>query len=312
MYRSIILATIIIFSTTLTTYGQTVSQSIELSLVPTNPRPQETFTARIDSFTMNLTEASIVWRYNNAIVSSGIGTQTVSLVAPAAGTAATISVSARGIEGAASALFTVRPGGLDIVWESPNTYVPPFYKGKALPAPGATLRIAAISAVPSSTLSYEWQYNNSVVQNQSGKGKQRLIITTDSLTTQNDIAVRASGGTFTAEERVSIPLRTPSIVAYKKNNGFIDFAKGSLNTISLSESGTTLRFEPFNFTVSRSILNDIRTQLGLGGVTIGDLLVANELPLSRPDESGSDTINVIFESGRYNTQQAEQNFRIDF
>ncbi len=312
MYRSVILATIIIFSTALVSYGQGVTQSIELSLIPTNPRPQETFTARIDSFTMNLAEASITWRYNNTIVASGIGTQTVSLVAPTAGTAATLSVSARGVEGTGSALFTVRPGGLDVIWESPNTYVPPFYKGKALPAAGATLRITAISSLPTQTLSYEWQYNNSVVQNQSGKGRQRLLITTDNLTTQNDITVRASGGAFSAEERISVPLRTPSIVAYKKNNGFIDFAKGATNSLSLSETGTTIRFEPFNFTINNTIGRDLLTALSLGGTTIGDLLVPNELPLSRPDESGSDTIKALFESGRYNTQQAEQSFRIDF
>lgn len=313
MYRSIFLAIILASIPFSLVYGQEATQSIDLTLAPLQPNPQESFTARIDSFTMDLNEALITWRYNNTVVASGVGTRSVSLIAPAAGGASTIYVTARGTEGTATTLFTVRPAAVDLLWESPNTYTPPFYKGKALPAPGATVRVLAIPAVGApQTLSYEWSYNDTVVQNQSGKGKFRFNLTTDILTTENNIRLRASSAGFSAEESVAIPLRTPTLVAYKKNNGFIDFSNGTTQTVTLTETGTTLRFEPFNFTIVRNILDDIRIGLTLGGSPVAGGSRPNELPLSRPEEQGSDTVVVTAESLDYQAQSASQTFRIDF
>jgi hypothetical protein len=313
MYRSIFLTLILASIPFSLVYSQEATQSIELTLAPQQPNPRESFTARIDSFTMDLDEALITWRYNNSVVASGVGTRSVSLVAPAAGGAATIYVTARGVEGNATTLFTVRPAAIDLVWESPNTYTPPFYKGKALPAPGAAVRILAIPAVGApQTLSYEWSYNDSVVQNQSGRGKARFTLNTDILTTVNNIRLRASGAGFSAEESIGVPLRTPTLVAYKKNNSFIDFSNGTINTITLAEAGTTLRFEPFNFTSVRGIINDLRIALTLGGSPVAGGSRPNELPLSRPEEQGSDTVTVSAESVEHQAQSASQTFRIDF
>lgn len=313
MYRSIFLTLILIGTPLSIAYSQQTVQSIELSLAPTNPNPRESITARVDSFTMDLNEALITWRYNNTVVASGIGTRSVSIIAPNAGTAATIYVTARGTEGTATTLLTVRPAAVDLVWESPNTYTPPFYKGKALPAPGALVRVLAVPAVGvPQTLSYEWSYNDSVVQNQSGKGRSRFTLNTDILTTTNNIRVKALGAGFSAEESVAIPLRTPTIVAYKKNNGFVDFSKGTINSLTLNETGTTLRFEPFNFTIARSIINDLRVRLTLGGSTVESGALVNELPLSRPEEQGTDTVTATFESNQHQAQSASQTFRIDF
>lgn len=287
--------------------------TVELSLIPNNPSPGQTVTARVDSFNIDLSQASIVWRSDGKILSSGVGAQTASFSAPLSGKSSTISVTVRGIEGSASATQTIRPGALDVVWESPDSYTPPFYKGKALPAPGATLRVVAIpfSGAPTNT-AFTWQYNNSIVQNQSGNRRNVLTISTNDLTTQNTISVGARGGAFSAEQALSIPFRTPFILAYKKNNGFVDYTQGSVKDISLSEPGTTLRFEPFHFTRLASFANSFISELSLGGSPVAGQDFFNELPISRPETGGVDTINVIIQSVQHSFQSQKQQFIVSF
>lgn len=298
---------------TYSAHAQTLSQSAEITLIPTNPVAGETVRAQVESFDVELSEALITWRYNGTIIASGTGVTTATFTAPNTGSTGTLIVTVRGSEGSVTATATLRPGALDLVWESPDTYTPPFYKGKALPAPGGTVRVTAIpSASAPRSLSYSWKYNGDAVQGQSGANRQTLTLTTNTLTNDQRVDVTARSGTFQAQESLTIPLRDPSIVLYQKQNGFIDYTQGTLRTLTLTTPGTTLRFEPFSFTVGRNVAESLVRRITLGGSEVTGQSVWNELPLSRPDTNGTDTVGIVVQSARQSFQSLERRFDISF
>ncbi len=79
--------------------------------------------------------------------------------------------------------ITIGSGSIDMILE-PDGYVPPFFTGKVPVAYQNSVKIVAVPHLANSagveydpqTLVYQWQENDSVLQDQSGYGKQSIVI----------------------------------------------------------------------------------------------------------------------------------------
>ena len=311
--RTIFIVVILFLLKAQNALAQVLPADINISIFPTDPKPGQVVTATVESFGMDLTKSNISWQQNGKNVLVGIGKTNLSFTAPDSGKALVISVAASDDTSDANSSITIRPASVDVIWEAIDAYTPPFYKGKALASTGGRLRAVAIaSGNAPKTLSYSWKYNDSSIKNQSGTNKNSLSIKTDMLSNRQNFSVQVSGGTFEGNGGTSLSLRNPDIVLYKKSNGFINYANGSIDNMNISESGTTLRVEPFNFSVNKIIDQTLNIVFDIGGQSFSGISQSQELPITRPENGGESIFTVNISSLKERLQNAKHSFTLSF
>ena len=123
-------------------FGETPQVSITLN--PSNPNPGDLVTASIDDYAGGVYGSEITWRYNGEVVPSAVNQRQIQFVAGAAGTdtavEATLSLP---IGGTQTLQEIVSPVYMDIIIE-PQTRVPDWYAGRALPSLGSQINATVL------------------------------------------------------------------------------------------------------------------------------------------------------------------------
>lgn len=296
-----------------TAQAQTVAD-IGLSTVPADPQPLQSVRIEAQSYSADLNQANITWRYNGRIIDGGIGRKTISVTAPASGAVGTITITATGAgfdETAATLLL--RPGSVDLLWEAADSYTPPFYKGKALLSTNGLIRVTGIpSAAAPKQLVYTWSRNNSVLNTSSGYGKASVLMRNSELESIERISLEASSGSFTGSAALTLTPGEPSVVAYQKDEGFIDYANGTSNSVTTSQNGLVLHFEPYFFSVPLSLANSLAISISENDNDVTNTDHPNELYLSAPERRGGSIFTVAINTIAYTLQQLNRPFTINF
>ncbi len=297
-----------------TLYAQIISTDISLEIIPTNPEPGQTVTLTAKSYSADLSQATMVWTYNNTVIARGTGKTTVGVIAPAAGVSGVVAVTATGpgIENAASSIV-LRPASVDILWEAADAYTPPFYKGKALLPVNGLARFTAIpSASAPNGLGYSWSHNGSALPDDSGYNKSSVTLTHNEFNRQDMVEVVVSGGVFSGTGMVRVaPLQTPSLIAYQNNEGFIDYTRGYTGTIPFTQPGIVLHFEPYYFSTPRGTVNDLSFEMTIDGQPVTPSR-PNEIGLSRPNTAVRSVLNLAITPLEYSLQHVERTFTLLF
>jgi len=114
-----------------------------------------------------------------------------------------------------------------LLWQANDSYVPPFYKGKALPVADSEIKVVAMpeikndsSNVSSENMTYAWKkdYTNNV--DGSGYGKNFFLYTNDYLDDSNNVSVTAStvDQKYSSDASINIGMTQPKILFYKNDN----------------------------------------------------------------------------------------------
>jgi hypothetical protein len=198
--------------------------ALSLSLSPRYPAPGQTIQITIQSFLYDLDSSTITWTEDGKVIAGGEGVKQITVTAGALGSARAIHVDVVGSNGTASSDVVIAPASIDLLWEA-DSYVPPFYKGRALPSAGGQVRIAAVphlirangSSVSNSDIIYTWRKDNQILESASGRGKSSLTVDGPTLFGSETILVDASAadGTLAAETVLRIGDTKPSLVLYK-------------------------------------------------------------------------------------------------
>lgn len=187
---------------------------------------------------------------------SGLGKNSYSYTAEEVGSSKRVSVRAEPIdEKTVTASLTVYATDLAMTWTA-RTYIPKWYKGKALPVPKAMVRVAAIPTIiiegitiPANKLIYTWDNNGDRVL--QGVGKQTFEFqepeqSWDAPTivlTVEDINHRIQ-----KEARVMIISQTPRAVIYQSFPlGGIEPRRGASAFPSIQAGIVDVQVEPFFF-----------------------------------------------------------------
>lgn len=200
--------------------------SILVNIAPGNPAPNENVSIEISSYSSNLDSVLISWSLNGKSALSGIGKKSFSLTAPVAGGEATVSVIISLPDGDIEKRIVIRPAVTVLLWQATDSYVPPFYKGKALATADSEIKIVAIPEINTSTgtvnpknMTYSWKkdYNNE--QEASGYGKNSYTYVNDYLEDSNNISVTAStiDQNYSSTANIDVGTVVPKILFYKND-----------------------------------------------------------------------------------------------
>src|SRR3990167_990636 len=144
--------------------GAVSSADILVSVAPENPSPQETVIITLKSYLANLDSVSISWTVNGKTSAVGVGKKTFSVTAPDAGAEVRVSATIALPDGNIEKAVVLRPAVMALLWQANNAYVPPFYKGKALPTADSQIKIVALPEIKSGSqmvspknMTYAWK-----------------------------------------------------------------------------------------------------------------------------------------------------------
>src|ERR1035437_8597866 len=194
------ISALIILGIVLPFKANAVSQSsILVNVAPENPTPNENVSITLSSYASNLDSVLISWSVDGKTVLSGIGKKSFSLNAPAAGGETNVVASISLPDGAIDTRIIIRPAVMILLWQANDSYVPPFYRGKALPTPDSEIKVVAMpeiksgsSLVDPTNMTYAWKQDYNNMQDASGYGKNSFSYVNDYLESSSNISVVAS------------------------------------------------------------------------------------------------------------------------
>lgn len=199
--------------------------SIWFELSPQNPGPNEPVTIRFVTYAGELSTAEIGWFINGEPFDAGIGRSSITIRTNAIGEPTEIMAIAKFIDGKLlTHSVTVVPARVALMWEA-DSYVPPFYKGKALRTFGQDVTLIAMpnfvvdgKVFPAASLLYEW-YIGPTKLSGSGIGQQRITVSGDALRLYRTarVVVSTPDKTSSSGASIDVPSTFPKLQLYEIN-----------------------------------------------------------------------------------------------
>lgn len=203
------------------------STNILINMLPPYPAPYEDATITLNSYVYNLDSVLISWSIDGKNTASGIGKKSFSVTAPAAGKQTEVKATIYLPNGMTETKLTIQPSLMILLWQANDSFVPPFYKGKALPSPDSEVKVVAMpeirtssGLVDSKNMVYAWKKDFTNNVDGSGYGKNFFLYINDYLDDLNDISVTASTTDQAYFNQASITVGTaePKILFYKNDS----------------------------------------------------------------------------------------------
>jgi hypothetical protein len=305
-----------------TNTSHALTNELGVNVLPTYPKPNDTVSINLTLYTDDLNSANINWYKDGKEVLSGKGETTYSFKTGPAGTENKITIDVSLLSGASfSKTLTLNPVSVDLVWEA-NSYVPPFYKGKALHPRQGSLKLVAIpefikngKRISSANLIYQWSNGLDVYQSQSGYGKNVVTIDGSLLGKEEKIKVSVTDPitNLVAQGSINITPVDPEIIFYENDPYYGNiFDSAVTGAYSLKTDEVQILAAPFYFTKESG---DALTYLWqLNGQTISNLAGSLTAVFRRPEDKTTGTSNVSLQIDNANKilQQANNNLMISF
>lgn len=235
-------------------------QALQVNIVPQNPNPGDQVTITVTNDTYNLDKADISWIVNGKKAQEATGLKTFTTTLGGTGVKTDIQVDIKTVEGVEITKdLPFNLGSVGLVWEA-NTYIPPWYKGKALFTPQATGRVIALPQISSngvivdpSTLVYNWTDNGSEEPSLSGYGQDVYYFVGDIISRPRTIGVSVTqkNGLQTANGTITITPQQPLIEVYVNNPTYgLQYQASVGNQYNLSVPEVSFEALPFYYSAS--------------------------------------------------------------
>lgn len=312
----------------LTTYGQmninipyALSNELGVEIIPKYPRPNETVFINLSLYTDDLNSATITWYKDGKNVLSGKGETRYYFKTGNIGESVDIEIVIKLLNGTSfSKKFTLNPASVDVVWEA-NSYVPPFYKGKALHPRQGILKIVAMPEfvkngrrISLENLVYEWSNDSEVYEKQSGYGRNVLILS-GSLLGRNEeleLLVTDPANNLVAQKFISIPTVDPEIIFYENNPYYGHIFESSIqNPFNLKSEEVQMLVAPYYFTSENAF--GLKYEWRLNGREAQNISDSRTVIFKKPEgESGQSNISLSVENINRILQRADNSIMIKF
>ncbi len=205
-----------------------VSGDFLVNLSPEAPAPNDNVTATAVSYSFDISRAKIQWILNGKSIASGIGVKTVSFkVGPAGSLSALDVLISPDSGGNYKKIIEIRPLSIDLLVES-SSYVPFWYKGAALASPASQIKVVALpnfvfegKRLEPASLVYNWQINETVRGDLSGKGRQSLSYKMPGASgTEVRVSVEISSPAESLQSSAATVIKTenPEALFYERKN----------------------------------------------------------------------------------------------
>lgn len=229
------------------------ASSILMTMSPENPAPGDDVSITLSTYAGNLDTVMITWSVDGKNSSSGVGKKTFFLKAPASGSNI-VKATMAFPDGSVNTSVTIRPAVMVLLWQADDSYVPPFYKGKALPGAESEVKVVAMPEIRSGSnvvspqnMTYTWQkdYNND--PDDSGYAKNFMTYINDYLDSSNNISVTASTLDQQNNSQASIDIgeANPQIIFYRSDANLGTLWENALGDTYSITSNDVLEASPY-------------------------------------------------------------------
>ena len=324
MKHIFLILTLVIFSPLCFIHAQMSDPSatgIDLTASSNSPAPGQIVNITARSFSADINASKITWTVDGKMVQSGTGVTSLNIVAPALGKKHLITVT--GVTPSGRTMIsniTVTSGAIDIITET-NGYVPPFFKGKVVPVYQNAVTTIAIPHISDSkgkeydpkTLVYQWKKNGSVLESQSGYGRQAITIQGDIVPRDYTLEVNAwsQDGSGRAQVIVPISYNNPSAHFYVN-----DPLYGPLYNIEIGDTirlgtknETGIRVVPFGFNKPLDSIGNLILTWVINNTEHTELENNESITLRAPaNTDGSSNVSLDITNSKDILQQANGNF----
>ncbi|OHA53781.1 MAG: hypothetical protein A2Z62_01500 [Candidatus Terrybacteria bacterium RIFCSPLOWO2_02_42_20] len=297
------------------------SSDFTIELVPDNPRPDQAVSAKVISYQFDVDRSEINWILDGKTIAGGQGKKTADFVLPSLGKESILTVNIVTNQGVKTSKTKKFSGSdIDFLWQA-NTSVPAGYKGKALAGRKTYVKITALphlysasGAISRSNLVYDWTFNYKNLPDDSGAGKNTLLIR---LNDMGDYVIGVKVSTkdkrtsFQKYLHLSAEAVLPKLVFYADNpleGPFYGKALG--NKITLKTKDINIRAEPYFFNNE-----DGKTtyRWSMNGKSVKSGKKPNTISLVSEENSGQARINFEMEKEiENNLQSADGGVNIAF
>lgn len=283
----------------------TQEDEIIVTVSPKNPQPYEDVSISIGSYATDLGKAVISWQMDSKTVLSGIGKTDYSFKALGPNTTTTFNITIRPV-GSVNTItknISISPSEIELLWESIDGYVPPFYKGKALPSRGGIIKAVAIPNTDtiksgSGNVSYSWKNNDNAVTDASGYNKNSFVFSNDLFDTENMITVIASSVSenYNAEKTIKIASVSPKVLFYKKSPTEGTLYNNALNSNTIFEGNEMTMVAVPYFLAVKGNESKFNYSWNINGDPIDTPSKKTELTIRPTSRGGYADISIVFES----------------
>lgn len=297
------------------------ANELGVEVIPTYPRPNEMVYVSLSLYTGDLNSADITWYKDGKNVLSGKGETRYSFRAGPVGTATDIEINVRLLGGSSfSKTLTFNPASVDMLWEA-DTYIPPFYKGKALHSRQGVLKIVAMPEfvkngrrVSPQNLIYEWSNRVEGYQNQSGYGKNTLILNGSLLgrTEEIEVLVTDPVNNMVAQSFIDIAPTDPQIVFYENDPYYGQIFDRTLSGVfDLKTDEVQILAAPYH--LSKENFANLKYEWRLNGRLVPELTNSRTAIFKKPEgEAGQSNLSLRVENLNRVLQQADSNLVVRF
>ncbi len=262
IFKKIIIPLILIFLSAYFVSAQFTPTPLTLSATPQSPSPGEVVTIEANTPTLDKDRLFFEWTVDGKNQSglSGLGKNSIKVTAGSVGSSIRINVSISGADREIKPeILVVNVSDLSLTWFA-ETYIPRWYKGKALPTPGSIVRVVAVpkiiiggNTLRPENLIYRWSLDDE--ENiLSGIGEQvfRFKMSDFSKTThQIEIVVEDSERIIHKQGRILLTATTPEVKIYSSSPlGGVEFRSSPFFTFTNSRGLLDFIAEPFFFAAS--------------------------------------------------------------
>lgn len=233
----------------------TVGAYLDVKVFPATPGPDESVQITIDSYLTDLYKARITWSLNGTVLLRGLGKTTFTFQNGPSGQTTYVSLSFTTNTGEiVTKDFSFTPVGVTIMWEA-DTYTPPFYKGKALLSPEATVRVIATpdittkgSPFGAGNLVYSWKKDDYPASTGYSKNVYSFISSKPLNNTKITLDVSSVDDSSQSEMQIYLPLVHPFILFYEKDPLLgVQYNKPFDTETTLNKKEFSISAEPYFF-----------------------------------------------------------------
>ncbi len=280
---------------------------IIVNMAPENPKPNETVNINLNSYSYNLDTVNITYSVNNKIISEGVGKKSFSLIAPEISGENIVLINIDLPDGAVELRLVVKPNNTVLLWQAIDSYVPPFYKGKAFPTPESSIKVVAMpeiivakSMLNPKNMTYNWKLDYTNDGGASGYGKNFFIYTNDYLDKVNNVAVNINtvDQQYGVTEDINISSADAKIVFYKKDSRFGTMWDNAITNNHIIFEDEILEAHPY-FISPKQLLNPLLSwnwTLNNTPISINSIF-KNTIPLKKSEGvSGKAVLQVQIEN----------------
>ncbi len=218
--------------------GQGFAQNESIIVTPEFPEPGSTVTVRFESYGTNISGSTIIWKLDGVTIGDATNRREATFTAGALGKQHLLEIvvqPAGGVERVVRA--QIIPTYIDIVIE-PQTHVPDFYAGRAVPSVGSLVNATALIETGrpiGSDVLYTWRLNQKTLELGPIRGNNR--VTFDATRDRNmtlSLVVSLPSGEVIGRRSILVPVVSPELQFYETN------ALYGINTYAVTDSFTMI------------------------------------------------------------------------